>query len=85
LSSGGFLVSSEGRIVITEQDIRDHEGLSTNVTFESDTKFYAKLFRMAKDEGKRSARLQGMSARAKAAALRIAAEADAQEQDDTSV
>jgi hypothetical protein len=62
LLSGGYLMSQQGKIAITAEDIRAHEGLKTNVSFDSDAKFYAKLFRMAKEEGERAGRLQGMSA-----------------------
>jgi len=60
--SGGDILSQDGRIHITEEDICAHEGLRTNVSFESDAKFYAKLFRIAQEEGERKARQQGKSA-----------------------
>lgn len=60
--SGGDILAQSGRIHVTEEDIRAHEGLRTNVTFESDAKFYAKLFRIAQEEGARKARQQGKSA-----------------------
>lgn len=67
--SGGDILSQAGRIHITEEDIRAHEGLRTNVSFESDAKFYAKLFRVAQEAGERAARLQEASAFDKVAAL----------------
>lgn len=74
LLDGGYLMSAEGKIAITEEDVRAHEGLKTNVSFDTDAKFYAKLFRMAKDNGDRASRLQGMSAFNKILALREARE-----------
>jgi hypothetical protein len=61
LLDGGYLSSQAGKIVITEEDVRAHEGLRTNVSFETDAKFYAKLYRMAVEAGERAARLQAMS------------------------
>jgi hypothetical protein len=76
---GGWLATSHGKVLITEEDIRNHEGLRTNVSFEPDTKFYAKLAKIAFEEGRRQANLQGASAFDRIAALAAEhANADAQ-------
>lgn len=74
--SGGDILSKSGRIHITEEDIRAHEGLRTNVSAESDAKFYAKLFRMAQEAGARMAHQQGRSAFDAVAELVAQAEAE---------
>lgn len=56
------LHSQDGPIYITEEDIRNHAGLSTNVSKDSDAKFAKKLFDVAVGEGQRKFRMQGKSA-----------------------
>lgn len=65
--SGGDLQSNDGRIVITEEDIRNHLGMRMNVGTESDATFKTKLFRMAIKEGELLDRKQKVSAHAKCA------------------
>jgi hypothetical protein len=79
---GGWLATSDGKILITEEDIRAHEGMRTNVSFENDAKFYAKLTKIAIEEGRRQANLQGASAFDRVAAM--AAEHAAAQTEETS-
>jgi len=56
------LHNQDGAVYITEEDIRNHMGLSTNCSKDSDAAFAKKLVGIAAEEGKRKERLQGKSA-----------------------
>lgn len=68
-ANGGYLDGPDGSVWITGEDVRNHIGLRTNVPLENDSKFYAKLYRMSLDEGRRAERLQNKSAHAVAKEL----------------
>lgn len=57
-----YLITASGMVMITSDDIRNHIGMWTNVSNESDAKFRAKIMRAALANGQRKERLQEGSA-----------------------
>jgi hypothetical protein len=57
--SGGDILTSTGRVVITREDVHAHIGMRTNASTLTDAQFAKNLARVAIDEGERLARQQG--------------------------
>lgn len=65
----GAMLTGEKPVYLTEEDVRNHIGMRTNVTDESDQTWKTRLFRTALDAGRYPINAQGMSGHAKAAEL----------------
>lgn len=60
--NSGDMIGKDGRFYITGADVRNHIGLRTNVSDETDAAFAEKLFRIAKEEGLTGMNRQRISA-----------------------
>lgn len=60
--AGGEILTSEGKVFITKEDVQNHIGLRTNVQNKSMASFKSDLYHRAIQEGNRLCNSQGMSA-----------------------